>query len=209
MRTIMNRIAPLALTAVLVGLFGCTGPSDYVEETPEKSLKRPARWWNLDPSTFSDFAKSQEIRDIHFEWKREMDFLLYLQQKPAASTADAVKAVALSIDIVPWEKSLDDLVGILIDRSIIRPEWKISESKPLTKGKFAYMICRACGIRGGLFMTLFGPSERYCLKELVYHEIMAPGCLSCCLPGQEVLNIIAQADFLTGGGFKKKAGQHL
>jgi hypothetical protein len=104
-----------------------------------------------------------------------------------------VKAVTLFIGIPPWEKGIDELAAGLSAREIIEDDWRIDDSEPLTKGKISYMICQALDVRGGIWMTLFGASERYCCREAVYLNLVTPGSLHRYVTGDEMLNVLAQA----------------
>jgi hypothetical protein len=57
------------------------------------------------------------------------------------------------------------------------------------------MVCRALGVKGGLTMRIFGPSERYCLRECQYLELMASGgCTYQDCRGGELVSVIDRAD---------------
>lgn len=194
-----------SLLLFLLGLIvaGCAGSDEKAEK--EKSAYTPPRWNNLVHERFYDpeaRAAHEEIlaktpRDPTLLWQEEFTFSRRLQEKSRASMADAVRAAALSMKQPGWAESdeeLAELVKELVERSIVKSSWQIDDKTPLTKGKIAYMICQACGLRGGLWMNLFGPSERYCLKEAMYHDIIRTGSLHIFVSGPELLDILAQAD---------------
>lgn len=63
----------------------------------------------------------------------------------------------------------------------------------LEKGVAAYMFCRALKIKGGLWLRLFGITERYALRELVFQCIMFPGNTRDIVSGKELVFIVTQA----------------
>lgn len=63
----------------------------------------------------------------------------------------------------------------------------------LEKGVAAYMFCRALKIKGGLWLRLFGITERYALRELIFQNIMFPGNTRDMVSGKELVFIVTQA----------------
>ena len=62
------------------------------------------------------------------------------------------------------------------------------------------MVYQACHMTGGLTLTLFGPSQRYCLKELQYRGLMTEGPSYNMVTGMEYVAILARADELRQTG---------
>ena len=65
--------------------------------------------------------------------------------------------------------------------------------QPLEKGVAAYMFCRVLKIKGGLWLRLFGITQRYALRELVFQNIMFPGNTRNIVSGKELVFIVTQA----------------
>ena len=60
------------------------------------------------------------------------------------------------------------------------------------------MLCRALNLRGGLWIRLFGLSQRYALKELTYEGIMLPGATNEIVSGRELIFMLTQsAQYIT------------
>jgi hypothetical protein len=83
----------------------------------------------------------------------------------------------------------------LTQKGVIPGQWGImySEKTPLTRGMLAYMLVRALGIRGGLTMQVFGPSERYALRECQKMELIERGSANSQVSGREFLSIMRKA----------------
>ena len=62
------------------------------------------------------------------------------------------------------------------------------------------MVYQACGLKGGLTLTLTGPSQRYCLKELQYLGLMSEGQVYNGVTGMEYVAILSRADELRQTG---------
>jgi len=183
-----------AILALLV-LAGCAGP----EKAPGPVARNGPQWRNLafdlvyEPKSLEN--ASDTVQDWKREtWRQEMEFFTLLLDKPLASTADAATALTLFLGEPPWDSSARDLAARLVDMEIIAADWTVGEAEPLTKGKISYMICQALEIRGGFWMTLFGPSEKYCCREAVYLDIVSAGSLHRYVTGEELLNILSQAE---------------
>ncbi|HUW56599.1 MAG TPA: hypothetical protein VMZ92_08180 [Planctomycetota bacterium] len=121
-------------------------------------------------------------------------FYRILAAKPNASFEDAVRAFFnLALDTEAGQRSFDEQAQALIDMKVIRKKWTRNPKAPLTRGRAAYMICRTCGIRGGITMTLLGTSERYAFRECRYLEAWADGNQADRMTGGEVLGILKWA----------------
>ena len=67
----------------------------------------------------------------------------------------------------------------------------------LDKGTAAYMFCQALGIKGGIWMRLFGQNPRYCLRELVFEGIMQASGIDELTSGAELVDMFTRAvDYL-------------
>jgi hypothetical protein len=83
----------------------------------------------------------------------------------------------------------------LSQKGVIPGGWSVTynEKTPLTRGMLAYMLVRALGIRGGVTMQIFGPSERYALRECQKLELIEKGSAKSHVSGREFLSIMRKA----------------
>lgn len=123
---------------------------------------------------------------------QELEYYEYLKEKPRASTGDGARMVALMVDQSPWYTDLQELKSLLLEKEIIRPDWEISEAAPLTAGKIAYMVCQAAEIDTSMIMHITVPSERYAMRETVFHEIMMPSSIYRYVSGARLMDIISK-----------------
>jgi len=70
--------------------------------------------------------------------------------------------------------------------------------KPLRRGLTAYVLRKVLNVRGGIFPTLFGESERYALKEMTYKGIMSSGNIHTIISGDELASTITRAVSYSG-----------
>ena len=124
----------------------------------------------------------------------DAEFFMSLSYKRVAMVDDGYRAVAI------LARGKDDLKepgkcrDFLLERKIALQKWGLAPDEPLTKGKLAYMVCQALGIKGGVTMRLFGPSQRYCLFECEYLELMTGGAPYEHVTGGELVSTIDRAD---------------
>jgi len=172
----------LALTA------GCAGTD------PGKELATDSPGWkNIDLSGLFGSKTAITDQDLPYPWKKEMEYITALAEKPVASMADAIMLLTLFAGESPWGRGLDELTARLVEKEIFHGGWRVDKTDPLTFGRVSYMICQACEIRGGIWMRLFGPSERYCFKEALYLEIIPAGSTHRYVTGEQLLDILSAA----------------
>ncbi len=94
-------------------------------------------------------------------------------------------------------------------RGLVGSNWTVTADQPLTKGRLAYMAYKACEVKEkGVILSVFGPSRRYCLRELQYRGMMAPGGESNRVTGMEFVAVITRADtYKRTGQFPNDVGQ--
>jgi len=113
---------------------------------------------------------------------------------------DALRGLLMLIDGKDDCENFRQRVEKLRARRIIPPSWNCQADRPITKGRLAYMLYQACGIRGGATLTLAGPSRRYCLKELQYQGFMSSGMTNTEVTGLEFVAALTRCDtFLQTG----------
>lgn len=107
---------------------------------------------------------------------------------------DATRGIILLMDGQDQCTDFDSRVALLRSRNVLPADWKLDESQALSRGQLAYMICQACNVRGGLTMTLTGPTQRYCLRELQYQGFIGRGSVFNNISGMEYVAVLGRAD---------------
>ena len=124
----------------------------------------------------------------------DFSYFDYLKTKPRASTADGARLTLLLLGDPAWCKDRDVLKERLLARGAVRKDWEISEYAPLTRGKLAFMMCRAARIRTSIVMQLAPPWERYALREAAYHRLMPLSSTEHYVSGKELLDVVARTE---------------
>jgi hypothetical protein len=122
------------------------------------------------------------------------EFLDRLSSQKHVSENDAMRGILMLLDGQDAAKSFQDRVEALKGRSIVDSSWSFNAARPLTRGRLAYMLCQALEIRGGVILTLTGPSQRYCVRELQYQGLLASGIMTTEISGGEFVAVLARAD---------------
>ncbi|HET6427784.1 MAG TPA: hypothetical protein VFJ30_05205 [Phycisphaerae bacterium] len=126
-------------------------------------------------------------------------FLDELSSQPQVTEAQAFRGLLLVLDN-DRQMTFAEAVSALKQTGIVSQSWDFQADRPITRGKLAYMFYQACHMRGGLTLTLTGPSQRYCLRELQYRGYMAPGLFYNKVTGMEFIAVLTRADELRQTG---------
>ena len=120
-------------------------------------------------------------------------FLDRMSSQDTVTENDAMRGV-LMLDGGDKARTFKQRVDLLVDRKILDAKGSHDASRKLSRGKLARMMCRACGLSGGLILRLTGPSERYCLRELQYRQMMTQGSASTKVSGMEFASVLTRAE---------------
>lgn len=122
-------------------------------------------------------------------------YFVNLLSKRISYRYDAVKSIIMLMGVDEEYIDLDSQVRYLKEKCILPKQYAESFDSmlPLRKGLAAYLFLRALEIKGGIALHLFGPSERYALKELIFQGIMSPGYANDIVSGSELVQMMSQA----------------
>ena len=124
----------------------------------------------------------------------QTDFLRNLPDKGVATFEDGCRGIATLLKISLPDPSFEKVAQELLDRKIIRKGWTEKPDSALTWGKISYMVCRTLKVRGGLIMTVVGPTERYAYRECIDKELMPAGNKAKFLTGADLMAILYKAE---------------
>jgi len=122
------------------------------------------------------------------------EFLDRLSSAENVTENDALRGVLMLLDGKDESDTFAKRVEALRGREIVSDRWDFDATRPLTRGKLAYMVYQACKLDGGVILTLTGPSQRYCLRELQYRGFMASGVMYTPVSGMEYIAVVTRAD---------------
>jgi len=100
----------------------------------------------------------------------EMDFWDGLAAQRTVSNDDALYALLLQYGGVDKAGDFDARVKAARDRGWIGAQDGLVRNETARVGWIAKAVCIENGIKGGVTMRVFGPSERYAVQELNFRE---------------------------------------
>jgi len=127
------------------------------------------------------------------EGENSAAFLDRMSSQDTVTENDAMRGV-LMLDGGDKVNTFRQRVDLLVGKKILDPKGSYDAARELSRGKLARMICNACGLSGGLILRLTGPSERYCLRELQYRQMMTQGSASTKVSGMEFASVLTRAE---------------
>ena len=122
------------------------------------------------------------------------EYLDRMSKQTTVTQNDALSGMLLLLDGKDDAGTFARRIEPLKQRGVLAESWSHDASRALTRGRLAYMVCQACKIKGGIILRLFGPSRRYCLRELQYMEMMGKGTQGGEVSGMELVAVITRAD---------------
>ncbi len=116
------------------------------------------------------------------------------------SENDAMRGVLMLLEGNDQTETFQQRVETLRTRELIADTWDLQADTPITKGKLAYMIYQATEPTPSLTLALFGPSQRYCLRNLQHLGVMAEGSWFTPVTGMEMVAVLNRADHMIQTG---------
>lgn len=122
----------------------------------------------------------------------QIDFWHTLATKPVACNDDAFHAIILDLDETDPNADFSARVSALKARGLLLNSFTGGPNDAVSRGVVAVALCQAAGIKGGLIMHLTGPSERYCLREMQYMNLLPPSSPNQTFSGLELVGVIGR-----------------
>ena len=127
-------------------------------------------------------------------------FLDRVSSKPCATQNDAARGILMLVQEADQAQTFAQRVETLRQRDLAAEHWAMEADAPVTRGQLAYMVYQACDLTGGVTLTLTGPSQRYCLRELQYRGIIDRGAWFLPVSGMELVAVLNRADAIIQQG---------
>lgn len=117
----------------------------------------------------------------------------YIGEQPFVTAEVTYRAAYILAKGEVFAGDFEALTQALAADRIVGASWNHAPADLVDRQTVAYMICRACGIRGGLNWRLTGLG-RYAWRELQHKRIAGPGGEWALLSGGELQGILLRAD---------------
>ncbi|HBR15906.1 MAG TPA: hypothetical protein DD723_10290 [Candidatus Omnitrophica bacterium] len=122
-------------------------------------------------------------------------FFADLLSQEAILRSEAYQAFVILMGVENQYKETTAQFHFLLENGFL-PQYLRVESdhyQPLSKGQAAYIFCKILEIKGGVVLRIWGVSQRYALKELVYEGIMSKGLVNDLMSGGDFIFTLKRA----------------
>jgi hypothetical protein len=110
------------------------------------------------------------------------------------SNDDAFHGILLDMDGHDKSANYADRVATLKSRGLLNASFNEPADTAIERGVLAVIVVKELKIRGGWAMHVFGDTERYSLRELVYLGIFPPSSSQQTFSGSEFVGVIGKID---------------
>jgi hypothetical protein len=165
-RRTASRLALATLALSLVFVTGCQGPKVASPVTAETSGNEPSQ---------------------------QMAFWHTLAERPLTSNDEAFHGLLLFLDgkSVP---AYADRVALLKSKQMLKEDFDEPADQAVRRGTLAIAMVKALQIKGGITLTLLGPTERYAVRELEFQNLLPPSSAHQTLSGAEFVGVIGRME---------------
>jgi len=165
----------------------------FAQSLEDKRRIEEGKRKNLLPSEFY-LSETKKVSPPVVD-SRLNDYFSKLLSKEVANLSDAYKTLVVLLGVEDQFNDPDSQFNYLKEKGIVPKNigTEANYKEPLRKGALAYMFTKVMDIKGGITLRTFGLTQRYALKELVYHDIMLPGIVHDFVSGKELIWTLTQA----------------
>jgi hypothetical protein len=125
---------------------------------------------------------------------QQIDFWHRLAEQPITSYDDAFHALLLFADGQDPANDYAGRVAALKTRGWLANGFDRPAEEAVDRGTVSVALAKALEVRGGLVMSLFGPSRRYATKELEFLEVFPASSPNQTFSGSEFLAVMSKAE---------------
>lgn len=121
------------------------------------------------------------------------ELVAFIADQPFVTAEPAYRAVYVLWKGEPFSGDFDALADTLRSAGVACKCCRPAADRPLRRGAIAFMVCRACEIRGGINWALTGMG-RYAWRELQHRGIAGPGSEYGWMSGGEFVGLLLRAE---------------
>ena len=125
---------------------------------------------------------------------QQMEFWHRLADQPVTSNDDAFHALLLFSDGSDPAADYAGRVRALKAKDLLPASFDQPANRALDRGTFSVALAKALKVRGGIVMSLFGPSPRYATKELEFASVYPSSSPNQTFSGSEFLAVMSRAE---------------
>ena len=126
----------------------------------------------------------------------QLGFWHELADRHVTSNDDAFHGLLLYIDGHDDSASYNQRVAALQSKGLLPASFSCPANEAVTRGTLAVAIVKLLDVKGGWVMHVFGPTQRYAVKEMIYMGIYPPSSPQQTFSGTEFVGVIGKIDDL-------------
>lgn len=127
------------------------------------------------------------------EPSQQMEFWHTLAQITITKNDDAFHGLLLFLD-GKSAPTYEDRVALLKQKQLLKEDFDEPAYEPVRRGTLAIAMVKALQIKGGITLTLLGPTERYAVRELEFQNLLPPSSPHQTLSGAEFVGVIGRME---------------
>lgn len=124
----------------------------------------------------------------------QMEFWHSLADQKVTTNNAAFHGVLLFLDNADPSADYNARVAALKARHLLPAGFDRAADEAVLRGTLAVTLVQSLHIKGGLMLTAFGPTTRYCLRELEYQGLYPVSSENQTFSGAEFLGVIGKMD---------------
>ena len=139
----------------------------------------------------------------------QTEFWHQLYDRPLVSNDEAFHALLMYLDGKHDGRDYAGRVAAMKARGLLPEGFDKPADEAIDKGTLGLALVRVLDLRGGLTMTLLGPSERYAVRTLQHHGVYPASSPNQVLSGEEFVAIIGRVVDARRGDTVGSSAEHL
>lgn len=124
----------------------------------------------------------------------QLSFWHELAERHLTSNDDAFHGLLLYLDGKDDNTSYAQRVANLKSRGMLPDSFSAPPDVAVRRGVIAVAITKILDIKGGWAMHVFGPTQRYATRELIYDDVFPPSSAQQTFSGSEYVGIIGKIE---------------
>jgi hypothetical protein len=124
----------------------------------------------------------------------QAEFWYQMSERPLACNDEAFHALLLYLDNTDPANDYTTRVAELRRRKMLPTRFDRPGDEGVERGTFAVALVQAMRIKGGVMLTMLGPTPRYATRELQYLNLYPPSSPEQGFSGTELVGIIGRVE---------------
>ncbi len=124
----------------------------------------------------------------------QMEFWHRLAEKKLTSNNEAFHALLIFVEGEDKYERYYQRVDALKRKGMLMPDFEGKANEAVSRGTMSVALFRALDLKGGVIISIFGPSPRYATRELRYRNIYPESSPNQTFSGGEFIGLMGRAE---------------